>query len=83
MPAVTPPVIFSSAARRPRAPLVGRERELVLLRDLIASAREGQGRLLFLVGEAGIGKTRLVEALEELAAEAGCLAVVGRAFPAE
>ena len=83
VPAASPPVISSSAARRARAPLVGRERELGLVRDLIAAARGGTGRLLFLVGEAGIGKTRLVEALEELAAEAGCLAVVGRAFPAE
>lgn len=83
MPVASPPVTSSSTARRERGPLVGRDRELALLRELIAAARDGRGRLLFLVGEGGIGKTRLVEALEEMADEAGCLAVVGRAFPAE
>ncbi len=41
-------------------PLVARERELAALRDAFASAREGRGRACFLVGDAGIGKSRLL-----------------------
>ncbi|MEK7387716.1 MAG: adenylate/guanylate cyclase domain-containing protein, partial [candidate division NC10 bacterium] len=41
-------------------PLVGRERELGLLLDAFARARDGHGQVVFLVGEAGIGKSRLL-----------------------
>ncbi len=41
-------------------PLAGRERELGLLAEAFASTREGRGRVVFLVGEAGIGKSRLL-----------------------
>ena len=42
------------------APLVGRHHELELLRGLLEVAREGSGRVVGVVGEAGIGKSRLV-----------------------
>jgi DNA-binding winged helix-turn-helix (wHTH) protein/predicted ATPase len=42
-------------------PLVGREAELARLRDLLETALEGRRRLVFVTGEAGIGKTTLVE----------------------
>jgi tetratricopeptide (TPR) repeat protein len=41
-------------------PLVGRERDLDTLADAFESARSGRGQVVFLVGEAGIGKSRLV-----------------------
>jgi class 3 adenylate cyclase/tetratricopeptide (TPR) repeat protein len=41
-------------------PFVGRERELGLLLDAFERARAGQGQVAFLVGEAGIGKSRLL-----------------------
>jgi tetratricopeptide (TPR) repeat protein len=41
-------------------PLIGRRRELAILRETLASAHEGQGRIVELIGEAGVGKSRLV-----------------------
>ncbi len=46
-----------------RAPFVGRDRELSTLRALWASARSGAGRAALVVGEAGMGKSRLAQAL--------------------
>ena len=48
--------------RDPRAlsPFVGRERELALLHDHLATALGGQGQVVGLVGEPGMGKTRLL-----------------------
>jgi DNA-binding CsgD family transcriptional regulator len=69
--------------RAGRLPLVGREKELLLLQALVAGAREGAGTMLFLSGESGVGKTRLVERLVEDATDQGCLPLVGHAFPAE
>ena len=41
--------------------LVGRDAELARLHALLATALEGKRRLVFVTGEAGIGKTALVE----------------------
>lgn len=41
--------------------LIGREREQAELRRVLAAARAGQGGLTLLAGEAGVGKTCLVE----------------------
>jgi DNA-binding CsgD family transcriptional regulator len=53
------------------------------MRGLITAARDGSGQMLFLAGESGVGKTRLVERLVEDATADGCLPLVGHAFPAE
>ena len=48
-------------------PFVGRERELRLLKDGLAAVEsEGRARLISLVGEAGIGKTRLAEEFKKI-----------------
>ena len=44
-------------------PLVGRARELGLLHDSWKQVCEGRGRVILVSGDAGIGKSRLVEAL--------------------
>ncbi|MFY0527595.1 protein kinase domain-containing protein [Archangium gephyra] len=47
------------------SPLVGREQELGQLLDAWKRAREGQGSYVLLCGEAGIGKSRLIQELRE------------------
>jgi predicted ATPase/class 3 adenylate cyclase len=50
--------------------LVGREEELELLLRRWSKAKSGEGRVILLCGEAGIGKSRLIAALlERLASE--------------
>ncbi|MDP6952647.1 MAG: adenylate/guanylate cyclase domain-containing protein, partial [Alphaproteobacteria bacterium] len=44
-------------------PLVGREAELALLLDRWHLAKDGEGQVVLLEGEAGIGKSRITEAL--------------------
>ena len=46
-------------------PLVGREQEVGLLRERWAQVKEGLGQVVLLSGEAGIGKSRLVQVLTE------------------
>ncbi len=47
-------------AERGLTPYVGRERELRTLTELFDQAKAGAGQVVFLVGEAGIGKSRLL-----------------------
>ncbi|HEY7937294.1 MAG TPA: adenylate/guanylate cyclase domain-containing protein [Candidatus Limnocylindrales bacterium] len=50
----------------PEPPFVGREEELRLLKDLIATTgRDGRSRLVSITGPAGIGKSRLAWELEK------------------
>jgi class 3 adenylate cyclase/tetratricopeptide (TPR) repeat protein len=56
-----------------RAPLVGRNREAALLRRLMERARSGQGHVVLLSGEAGIGKSRLVQSLKDFVAGSSVL----------
>src|SRR5712691_6393217 len=46
-------------------PLVGREQEVGLLLERWAQVKEGVGQVVLLSGEAGIGKSRLVQVLQE------------------
>ena len=58
-------------ARHPSgtSPLLGRDEELDLLTRRWEQAKSGQGRVVVLTGEAGIGKSRLTRALQERLAE--------------
>jgi class 3 adenylate cyclase len=47
------------------APIVGREQELALLLERWRQAKNGEGQLVLLTGEAGIGKSRITEAVIE------------------
>jgi predicted ATPase len=55
--------------RRGGAPLVGREQEMALLRACWAQVQAGQGQVVALSGEAGIGKSRLVQVVSAHVAE--------------
>jgi predicted ATPase len=57
---------------------VCREKELALARDVLHEALAGRGQLLLLVGEPGIGKTRLAVELGRIARERGALVLWGR-----
>ena len=50
-------------------PMVGRDQELALLLERWALAKAGEGQGVLLVGEAGIGKSRIVRALLDAVAE--------------
>ncbi len=51
---------FQVSAERGLTPFVGRERDLKLLNERLARARSGRGQVVSIVGEAGVGKSRLV-----------------------
>jgi predicted ATPase len=53
------------------APLVGRERELAVLEDALADAVRGQAQVVGVVGEAGVGKSRLCAEFARSAAARG------------
>ena len=59
------------AAERGLTPLVGRERELETLLDRFAEVKNGRGQMVSLVGDAGIGKSRLLLEFRRALAEAG------------
>ena len=56
---------------RPATPLIGRDREIDRLQGHVERTRRGEGGGVVLVGEAGIGKTRLLEHLDQVARGSG------------
>jgi class 3 adenylate cyclase len=56
---------FDAARGRGLTPLVGRDGELELLLERWQRARAGNGQVVLLSGEAGIGKSRIADALAE------------------
>jgi DNA-binding SARP family transcriptional activator/tetratricopeptide (TPR) repeat protein len=64
-------------------PLVGRDRDLARLREGLHDAIGGRGRLVVLIGEVGIGKSRLVSELAAVATGLGGRVMVGRCYETE
>jgi class 3 adenylate cyclase/tetratricopeptide (TPR) repeat protein len=60
------------------SPLVGRQEELALIMRRLHLAREGAGQVVLISGEAGVGKSRLVQVLTEQAAAEGFMCLVSR-----
>lgn len=59
--------------------LIGRDRELRTVSDIVDGVVAGSGAAAAIVGEPGIGKTRVVGELLRSAAERDCVVAVGRA----
>jgi class 3 adenylate cyclase len=53
------------AVTRGLTPLVGRESEVTLLQERWEQVKAGQGHVVLLMGDAGIGKSRLVQTLKD------------------
>ncbi len=62
---------------------MGRNRELADLGQHLDQAVLGRGGIVLLGGEPGVGKTRLVEEMLDLARERRCLALTGRCYEIE
>ncbi len=63
-------------------PLIGRENELAVLKSRVDSSAKGKGRLVFLKGEAGMGKTRLLNELQSHCDTSGIIFLQGRCYSA-
>src|SRR6185436_12196655 len=82
--AVDHPTAVVSAASGSRLPLVGRVSECKALDRSIDGLMDQQPqRMWLLVGDIGIGKTRLLEYVVDGARAKGCLVLSARGFEAE
>jgi DNA-binding CsgD family transcriptional regulator len=63
--------------------LIGRTAELMALQDRLQQAAHGQGSVILLAGEAGIGKSRLAAELQQLASTQGVQLLSGHCFPTD
>lgn len=57
--------LLEASAPAGLSPLTGRDHEISLLKDRWEQAQEGMGQVVLLVGEPGLGKSRLVHTLKE------------------
>jgi DNA-binding SARP family transcriptional activator len=85
---VSPPATGDTPGRRQEAlagsvPLIGRDTELARLCEERLSAWQGAGRLAVVLGEAGIGKSRLVAEVAGRALADGGRVLFGRAYEGE
>ena len=72
--------MYGGASTRARSSLVGRSAELQQLRALYGRACQEAGGLGLIWGEAGVGKTRLLDEFAMLAAEAGARVATASCF---
>jgi len=70
-------------SRRNITPLIGRDAEVGRLSQALAQACRGQGRVVTILGEAGIGKTRLITALRESTTRRGAQTLIGHSYETE
>jgi DNA-binding SARP family transcriptional activator len=64
-------------------PLINRQRELAALREALGRALSGHGGIAVILGEAGIGKTRLAEELVHEMQRRGGRVLTGHAYETE
>lgn len=68
---------WSPESWRPDKPLIGRERELRVLDDLVSAIRQGESRCLVILGEPGVGKSTLIETLADQTADLRVIRIAG------
>lgn len=61
--------------------MIGRGAEIAELTAVVNEVRAGRGRLVTVIGEAGMGKSRLTRTVCEIAADSGLDCLVGRCVP--
>jgi predicted ATPase len=90
IPLPPPPVVQQTnpphtavAARSAPDIFVGREKEMAILQAHLDSAMSGHGRLVLLVGEPGIGKTRTAHEVAAYARKRGARVLIGRCYESE
>ena len=66
-----------------RTPFVSREEERAQLRRCLGQVAKGQGTLVMIGGEPGVGKTRLAEELMTEARQRGMMALLGHCYEME
>jgi tetratricopeptide (TPR) repeat protein len=74
---------LSAHRESPDRPLVGRHAQLAHVERALDDAWSGRGRVILVLGEAGIGKSRLMEVLAAEAVARGGRAVTGRGYESE
>src|SRR6202041_1707510 len=62
---ISPPSGVLEAPSLALTPLTGRDTEFSLLKDRWEQAQEGMGQVLLVVGQPGLGKSRLVQTLTQ------------------
>jgi DNA-binding winged helix-turn-helix (wHTH) protein len=72
-----------ASRHQPSSPFLGRESAMERLREALASALSGRGRVTLLVGEPGIGKTRTAEEFASEAHQRGAAVLFARCHEAE
>jgi class 3 adenylate cyclase/predicted ATPase len=72
---------FEAATTSGLTPLVGRDGEIDVLLRRWEQAREGEGQVVLLAGEAGIGKSRIMQALRERLADEPYLRLRAQCLP--
>ena len=78
-----PPPIVDRPTSDGGARLIGRDAERAQLLQSLHQARSGRGSLILLLGDAGVGKTRLAEEALTAARRLGCQTLVGRCYEQE
>jgi predicted ATPase/DNA-binding XRE family transcriptional regulator len=71
------------AGSLPAGALVGREAELARVEQAVDAVAQGDGRLVLLAGEPGVGKTRLMQEVTVAVRERGFVVAAGRCYEPE
>lgn len=74
--------MIASETVSPKPPLIGRQREVALLWDQFEAAARGRANVVFVTGEPGIGKTRLLDEIAARAERTGAAVLRGSASEA-